>query len=297
VDDVREAVRREVPMGPWVLALLSLLLLAAAGCSKAILKPVRFPGAVPDAPPLAGLLSRPAGAGTFPALVLLHGCGGMYGKSGRLSARQRAWDDALRREGFVTLHVDSFTPRDVSEVCTVKDRQVSVWNDRRPDAYAALSFLRSLPFVRPNAVAVMGWSMGGLTVLAAMERGEGSPVRGFFAGVALYPGCRLAQRGEPRPSGPLLMLLGEADDWTPPERCGPVVADARGRGETVEVESYPGAFHGFDWPGNKVHLRSGLAKVQGGCAHVGENPEARRDALKRVPEFLKRHLPATSPPP
>jgi len=215
----------------------------------------------------------------------------MHGKNGRLSARQEAWDETLRREGFVTLHVDSFTPRGIKEVCTVADRPVSVWGDRRRDAYAALSFLRSLPFVRPEAVAAMGWSMGGLTVLAAMERDAETPGRGFYAGVALYPGCRLAGRGAPKPSGPLLMLLGEEDDLTPPESCAPVIAGARSRGETVETETYPGAFHGFDSPGNAVRLRTGLAKAQGGSAHVGENREAREDALKRVPEFLRRNLP------
>jgi len=220
----------------------------------------------------------------------------MHGKNGRLSARQEAWDETLRREGFVTLHVDSFTPRGIKEVCTVADRPVSVWGDRRRDAYAALSFLRSLPFVRPDAVAVLGWSMGGITVLAAMERSGDAPGRGFYAGVALYPGCRLAGRGEPRPSGPLLMLLAGEDDWTPPEKCGPVIADARKRGETVEVEIYPGAFHGFDSPGSRVRLRTGLALAPGGSAHVGEDPWARRDALERVPEFLRRHIPGASAP-
>lgn len=106
----------------------------------------------------------------------------MYTEEGRLTARQRQWDDAMRRAGFVTLHVDSFTPRGLREVCTVKDRPVSVWGDRRADAYAALSFLRSLPFVRPDAVAVLGWSMGGITVLAAMERSGDAPGGGFTRG-------------------------------------------------------------------------------------------------------------------
>jgi dienelactone hydrolase len=276
-------------------AAAALLLLAGAARAGTILEPVRFPGPDPDGPGLSALLSRPEGAGPFPAAVLLHGCGGMYAGSGRLSARQRQWDETLRSAGFVTLHVDSFTPRGLREVCTMKDRPISVWKDRRADACAALSFLRSLPFVRRDAVAVMGWSMGGLTALAAMEPDGESPVEGFYAGVALYPGCRLAGRGEPRPSGPLLLLLGEADDWTPPERCDPVVADARRRGEPVEAVCYPDSFHGFDSPGSRVRLRTGLARAPGGSAHVGENPEARIDALMRVPEFLLRRLPAPAP--
>ncbi len=277
-----------------VVLIVGLLLHACSARAETILSPVRFRGPDPAAPPLAALLSRPEGAGPFPALVLLHGCGGMYGKSGRLNARHRQWDETLRGAGFVTLHVDSFTPRGVREICTVKERPVSVWGDRRPDAYAGLSFLRSLPFVRPDAVAVMGWSHGGLVVLAAMEREEADRNAGFSAGVALYPACRSSERETLRPSGPLLLLLGEADDWTPPDRCEPVVANARKRGEAIEDKTYPGAFHGFDWPGNEVHLRKGLARARGGEAHVGEDPAARLDALKRVPEFLLRRLPGPS---
>jgi len=276
-------------------ALAGLLLLSGALRAETILEPVRFPGPGPEGPALNAFLSRPEGAGPFPALVLLHGCGGMYAKSGRLNARQRQWDERMRASGFVVLHVDSFTPRGLREVCTMKDRPISVWEDRRLDAYAGLSYLRTLPFVRPDAIAVMGWSMGGLTALAAMERDEESPIQGFYAGVALYPGCRLAGRGEPSPSGPLLLLLGDADDWTPPEKCDPVIEDARRRGETVELFRYPEAFHGFDSPGSRPRLRTGLGRAPGGSAHVGENPEARLDALKRVPEFLQRRLPPLSP--
>ncbi|MEW6720436.1 MAG: dienelactone hydrolase family protein [Thermodesulfobacteriota bacterium] len=276
---------------PPVAALVAALVLRATAVgADTILEPVSFPGPEAKAP-LAALLSRPDGPGPFPALIFLHGCAGMYGKSGRLSARQIQWDGTMRAAGFVTLHVDSFTPRGIREVCTVKNRSITVWRDRRADAYAALSWLRSLPFVRPDAVAAMGWSQGGLTVLAAMERDGTTPGAGFFAGVALYPACRLSGRETLDPSGPLLLLFGGADDWTPPETCSDAVTNARMRGEAVEVKSYPGAHHGFDSPGSKVRLREGLALAPGGSAHVGENPAARLDALERVPEFLERHLP------
>jgi len=269
--------------------LFALVLWAAAAQSGEILEPVRIPN--PNGAALDGLLSKPEGPGPFPAVVLLHGCSGMRTGDGRLNARQRQWDKTLRGKGFVTLHVDSFGSRGLRQVCTLKVRPVSVWKDRRQDAYAALSWLRALPFVRPDGIAVMGWSQGGLVVLAAMERDETTPPDGFGAGVAVYPACRSSERESLSPSGPLLLLLGEADDWTPPERCDPVIADAERRGETVEVKRYPGAFHSFDWPGSKVRVRTGLALAPGGAAHIGENPAARLDALDRVPEFLRRHLP------
>ncbi len=280
---------------PVIALIAGMLVHAVSARADTILEQVSFPGLGRDGRRLTALMSRPEGAGPFPAAVLLHGCSGMFAKNGRLNARQRYWDDTLRNAGFVTLHVDSFSPRGVKEICTLKDRPVTVWDDRRSDAYAGLSFLKSFAFVRPDAIAALGWSNGGSAVLAAMDR-EGLPGGdGFYAGIAVYPACRWKGKKRLNPSGPLLLLLGEADDWTPPDRCEPLVGNARERGETVEVKIYPGAFHGFDWPGNELHLRRGLALVRGGAAHVGENPAARLDAAERVTEFLERHLPRSTP--
>jgi len=53
---------------------------------------------------------------------------------------------------------------------------------------------------------------------------------------------------------------------------------------------YPGAYHDFDHPNRAVQVRTGYAfsTDASGRVHTGTNPQARADALKRVPEWLAR---------
>ena len=69
-----------------------------------------------------------------------------------------------------------------------------------------------------------------------------------------------------------------------------MVNGARGRSARAVVHVYAGAHHDFDHPNRPLQLRSGYAfSVDGsGRIHSGTNPAARADALKRVPEWLKR---------
>jgi dienelactone hydrolase len=248
-------------------------------------------------------LFKPPGAGPFAAVVLLHGCGGLYRWQGRhkgqMSSRHVEWAEHLAKSGYVVLLPDSFTPRGVHESCTVKDRPVDSSRERPRDAYGALLWLQKQPYVKADRVALMGWSNGGGTVLhtvaadsparpATLSRGD------FRAAVAFYPGCSdpqaSASAGRWRAIVPLMILQGEADDWTPAAPCRSLVAAAAARGEPILYHGYPGAYHDFDAPHMKVHTRSGLARAPSGIAHVGTNPAARDDALKRVPVFLRERL-------
>ncbi|WP_245986330.1 dienelactone hydrolase family protein [Azospirillum thermophilum] len=126
---------------------------------------VRFPsmdGDLKEGQPtmLAGRLLRPAGTGPHPAVVLLHGCGGLYAKSGRVASRHVWWATTLQQQGYEVLMVDSFGPRGIDQVCTLKERPIRVTVERKRDALAALTFLRSRPEVDGRRVAVMGWSQG-----------------------------------------------------------------------------------------------------------------------------------------
>jgi dienelactone hydrolase len=115
-------------------------------------------GSGPAAKPLrlTAYLARPAGAGPFPGVVLLHGCGGFH-------SSMIAWADRLASFGYATLAVDSFGPRGINVNCGGFSEQVS-------DGYTALRYLSGKPFVRASHIAAMGFSMGGWSVLAALEK-------------------------------------------------------------------------------------------------------------------------------
>jgi dienelactone hydrolase len=138
---------------------------------------------------------------------------------------------------------------------------------RAPDVAASLAYLRTLPFVDAERIAVMGWSHGAWTALDFLATASPADLAGLRAVVAFYPYCGLASRA--RWNGlpadvPLLMLLAGRDSIVSPGAClGLAEAQAR-RGQPVTTQLYAEAGHAFDWR---------------------ESP-ATRDARARVREFL-----------
>jgi dienelactone hydrolase len=102
--------------------------------------------------------------------------------------------------------------------------------------------------------------------------------------VAFYPGCSATARDPSwEPAAPLLLLIGELDDWTPAEPCRRLADRFPDR---IGMIAYPDAYHDFDAPDRPLRVITGLATAPGGQAHAGTNQAARRDALARVPAFL-----------
>ncbi len=199
--------------------------------------------AAAEAPSFPFTLSRPAGTGPFPAVVILHDCSGLGPRSSGMAWR---WSSELTRLGYVTIWPDSFAQRGRPKgVCTDPSLPRVTYAQRARDAYAALAYLASLPFVDAKRIAVMGGSHGGTSTLATVAdipEGTGPESAGraegrFAAAVALYPSCGLsvgswsverskepgraitAYRGAFKPLAPVLILIGELDDWTPASRA------------------------------------------------------------------------------
>jgi dienelactone hydrolase len=218
---------------------------------------------------LTGKLSRPNGEGPFPAVVLLHGCSGSH-------SREDIWAGRLRRLGYVALQVDSLGPRGKSNICG-KPYAVPPWM-RAQDAYDAKSYLATLPFVDGNRIAVMGWSHGGNSTLETAKRNliEEKP---FSAAIAFYPYC-----GHYKWSyfnAPLLILVGEKDDWTPAYLCTSALPPEGTTTHELTLKIYPGSYHTFDM---RVKPRVYLGH------HLEYNRAAEADAIVRVKEFLAKYL-------
>lgn len=239
---------------------------------------------------LRGHWFEAAAAEPAPALVLMHGCGGAY-DGGRLAARYTDLAARLRALGVHALVTDSFGPRGEKQICTQKIGQRGITQQqRRLDALGALAWLAAQPGVDPRRVGLLGWSNGGSTVLSATNRRHPAVARAAVQpslAVAFYPGCETELQRGYEPTAPLLMLLGEADDWTPAAPCKDLAAAARGAAG-VQWESYAGAFHGFDGTA-PVRLRrdvpNGVHPGQG--VHVGADPAARSAAAERLERFLR----------
>jgi len=248
---------------------------------------VEFPGVSEQAPAkLRGYLARPDTglsallgsdpnrAEPYPAVVVLHGCGGFSSHSAQIADKLGSW-------GYVGLAVDSLGSRGIASRCG------SGFPNQAFDAYAALRYLSQLDFVDPARVAVVGQSMGGSAALYAVDRDLTAQYfsERFRAAAAYYPGCGIPAAAM---TAPTLVLIGEADDWTPAERCREMVTHSRPDSPTIALTVYPGAYHAFD-----------VAQFRPGVRYFGywleyDEPAA-TDAEQKLRAFLAANLRAASP--
>lgn len=249
-----------------------LLLLLPVGNAAA--QSVRFPsvgvGSVAAGPEITGWLYRPEGAGPFPAIVLAHSCAGVNAHTGMWAKRLVSW-------GYVVLAPDSFGPRGEKQVCS-RGTVVS-GNMRVADVAGALDFLNAQPFVRRGHIGLIGHSHGGWTAVRAVQKNFGLARRGLEAAVAYYPSCNAAFDGHV--DVPLLILMGDQDDWTPADKCRKLQAAGFDRPGLVEAVYYPNARHSFDYN----------APDRSAYSHrLGYDPAAAPDAEARTRTFFGRFL-------
>lgn len=271
------------------------LLLLSSGCAaRGGTSAVRFTNLTPAAPvAIDATLVRPAGNGPFPAVIQLHGCAGLEPQSYR-------WARWLAERGYVSLVVDSYGPRGVKGDCRTGPDEPPI-TARFDDAMGALRYLQAQPFVRPDRIAAIGWSQGGVYAMAvingpslerAKQRGVELPAAGFAAAIAFYPGGCKSLIDE-QVIRPLLVLIGGADDWTPAATCQRMADAMKMRGADVSIVVYPGAYHYFDVEGRELTV---LAEVEnelkpgGFGATVSYQAAAAADARRQAEAFLARHL-------
>ncbi len=184
-------------------------------------------------------------AGPFAAVVLVHGSGGVADFREHWYAREFA------ARGFAALVIDSFKPRGVTS--TVDDQTRVTTSQMILDAYAALAFLATDKRIDPARIGVMGFSKGGTVALwsamkAVGDRAEasGGTKQRFAFHLPFYPGCNFQYRSPATTGGPILMMLGELDDYTQPQTCIDYAKRLQAGGVKVEYQVVPGAYHAWE---------------------------------------------------
>jgi dienelactone hydrolase len=208
------------------------------------IQPVQIPGARMPAGPIQAAFKLPVGKGRFPAVIVLHGCSGW-------GDRTLLWGDRLNSWGYAALLPDSWTPRGISSVCDNPAGTVTP-GDRMGDVASAVAWLRTQPAIDPDAIAVLGTGHGGWTASTAVQR--------------RYAGLRLSA----------------AVDWGNPAAACRAYAAQLPHGAPVEVHTYPGAYHSFDYPSTAPLIRAG---------HIEKyDRAAAEDSYSRVQAFLERTI-------
>jgi dienelactone hydrolase len=200
----------------------------------------------------------PPGTERGPAVVLMHGSGGIY------DAMLDFWPKQFNAAGIAVLSVDSFGPRGVKS--TAEDQSQVPFTADVADAFAALKLVASHPRVDPARIAVMGFSRGGITAWrTAVQRIAASQqlpngLR-FAAHVPVYAGgCvgvfRLVVKLDTFSKAPMLWVHGDADDYTPIGACRDYAERIAKTGVPVEFLTLEGAMHKFDQDDiRRIHVR------------------------------------------
>ena len=192
---------------------------------------------------IAGELRIPTpGTDRLPAVVLVHGSGGVGFNSGM-------WAGELNKAGFATFVTDSFTGRGITN--TITDQSQLSSYTMMNDAFAALAVLAKHPRIDPNKIAIMGFSKGAVPSLyASMNRFQSAYApegASFAAYVGFYTPCNTALIDDEKVSAkPIRLYHGIADDWVPVGPCRDYVARLKKAGANIDLVEYSGAYHAFD---------------------------------------------------
>jgi len=230
---------------------------------------------------LRGKILKPEGKGPFPAVVLLHGCGGIV-------SCDYNWANELVQWGYVAFILDSLGPRyKISNCSSIGSSPTPV--ERAVDAHSAKFYLKGLPFVAHDKIAVMGWSHGGMATANAVSTHivnvySNHEMDPFQAGISFYPFCV----GPVKFNAPLLVLIGEKDNWTPAEWCSEVVDETLKRKpkHELKLKIYKDAHHRFDCE-KFINVNK-----RGHIMHY--NAKAAADSIVQVKQFLDKYLITTN---
>ena len=200
---------------------------------------------------IAGVLRLPRmGTDRLPAVILVHGSGGIGGNVER-------WSQELNSIGLATFITDSFTARGIQS--TSANQALLGRLNMILDSYRALNVLAAHPRIDPAKIVLMGFSRGGQATLYAslkrFERAYGPEGATFAAYVPFYAPCFTTYIGDEDVSDkPIRLFHGIADDYVPVAPCRAYVERLRKAGKDVTLTEYPDANHAFDNPLLKVGL-------------------------------------------
>lgn len=218
---------------------------------------------------LEGYLARPAGPGTYPAVLIVHDWMGLGD-----FAKEKA--NMLARDWFVAMAVDVYgkgvRPKDSTEASEFAGKYKGDRPMLRERMKAALKTLVSQKGVDPKRVVVMGYCFGGTAALELARSGA------QLAGVVSFHGGLSTPTPQDAKNikGKVLTLHGEDDPYVNKDEVAAFKKELTDANVSFEFISYPGAVHSFAVPSAGSDNSKGAAY----------NAEADKKSWERFKEFL-----------
>ncbi len=206
---------------------------------------------------VSGFFYKPQGTGPFPAVLLLHG------KSGLIDAlRTRA--ASLATQGYVAFAPDYFTPIGMTPEKFDASFYTTSIDSSREVIGNGLEALKSMSYVNPKCLGVMGFSLGGYFAFITASRPD---VKGIVSYYGAYAPTLLAPRYPladivSQIKVPVLMLHGDKDTLVPIAQADTTRDLLRSKGKEYEYIVYPGVGHGFDIQGSTNYNASATADAE-----------------------------------
>ncbi|GAB5377122.1 MAG: hypothetical protein AcusKO_35840 [Acuticoccus sp.] len=195
--------------------------------------------------------ARPA-----PAVILLHGAGGVSGRREGRYARE------FTAQGVAVAVIDVFGARGGGRFI---ERLIKITESMAlADAFATKAWLAARPDIDADRIALIGFSYGAMSTTYAAYRQVAEPFAAAFgttpfaAHVAFYGPCVARFEDVAATGAPLLMLWGEHDAIIDPEACEATAADLARGGAPVTIRRYDAA-HRWDGAGRSWRAPTHIA--------------------------------------
>jgi carboxymethylenebutenolidase len=237
---------------------------------------VQFPG---KGGTLGGYLSRPAGKGPFPGVIVIHE------NRGVTDYIQDVTKD-LAKEGYVGLSVNLVSRSLGPDYPGGSDEAMNALGklsdaDAMADLDAGVDYLKKQPVVFTNSIGCMGFCMGGRFSLLFAGHRKDLKAAVVFYGSPINKITPLQTQSPidfvPELTAPLLGNYGAADAGIPVDDVGKLEEALKKNNKTFDIKVYPGAKHAFHKEGPNYHA------------------EAAKDAWKRSVNWLAKYLKSQVP--
>jgi carboxymethylenebutenolidase len=196
-----------------------------------------------------GILYAPAGAGPFPAIVVIHEWWGLNDWVKEQAAK-------LADQGYVTLAIDLYRGKVAKDPDTAHQLMRGVPEDRaKRDLAAAVTYLKSQKNVKGDRIGSIGWCMGGgYSLDVALQEPK------LAATVINYGHLATDPAALKKINAPILGLFGGQDQGITPDDVNKFEQQMKSLGKSVDIKIYSDAGHAFENPNNKDGYRSARSR-------------------------------------